>query len=703
MKNIRQLDYNKIDEIFANAKIIKTNKKVSYYNLACSFDIETTSMTMQDKKVAFMYIWQFGIEDLTIYGRTWQEFQDLLMYIHMKAKLNDKKILICYIHNMSFEFQFIMKLFNWENVFAVADRKPIKALTSLGIEFRDSYILSGYSLAKVAENLQYHKIKKLVGYLDYTKIRTYKTTLTEKELAYCEYDVIIVIDYIKEQIKEFGDITKIPLTNTGRVRTFVRNKCYYTSKNHRKTDINKYRRYRSLMNELTLDLPTYIRLKKAFQGGFTHSNSRRTNQVLKNVASVDFTSSYPAVMVSEKYPMSKPFNLKYNKNSFNEDMKKYNMIFDVEFYGLISKIPFENYLSESKCTELKNPIINNGRIFSSEHLKTTITEVDFSIIRQCYEWQDIKITNIQAFYKNYLPKPIIESIISLYQDKTQLKGVSDKKVEYMRSKGMLNSTYGMCVTDIIQQQYTYDNESWVNNVEDYDKQIEKYNNNKKRFLYYPWGVFITAYARRNLWTGILECKNDYCYSDTDSIKILNYDKHKSYIDKYNKMITNKVKKVCEYYELPSESLRPKTIKGVVKQIGVWDYEGVYTRFKTLGAKRYLTEQDGKLHITVAGLSKNNGLKYMLEKCNNDFSKVFEMFNDDLYIPADKTGKMTHIYIDQPFEFNCLDFQGHESHIKTLSGVHLSNCEFTLSIAKQYGKFLKMMHSGYVYKGEEQRL
>ncbi|HHA4173567.1 TPA: hypothetical protein ACOBU0_002928, partial [Enterococcus faecium] len=91
--------------------------------------------------------------------------------------------------------------------------------------------------------------------------------------------------------------------------------------------------------------------------------------------------------------------------------------------------------------------------------------------------------------------------------------------------------------------------------------------------------------------------------------------------------------MAEHYDIEPERLRPKTVAGVEKPIGMWDYEGTYSRFKTLGAKRYLVEKDGKLEITVAGLSKDNGLDYMLSVAGGDHDKVFDMFNDELYIPA----------------------------------------------------------------------
>lgn len=591
------------------------------------------------------------------------------------------------------------KYFNWKNVFAVNERKPVKAETLHNIEFRDSYILSGYSLENTAKNLQYHKVDKMVGDLDYSLIRTHETEMTDKELEYVKYDVLIILYYINEQIKISGDITKIPLTNTGRVRSFVRNNCYYTSKNHKKSNQGKYSRYRKIMQELQLKPTDYLQLKQAFMGGFTHANAEYSGKVLKDVSSVDFGSSYPSVMVTEKYPMSKPIPV--NVTSIRE-LKKlmidYAVLFDIRLEGIQSKINQENYISESKCLNLEKPILNNGRVHKADVLEMTITDIDFRIIEQTYNYQNIKVKNVKKFYKNYLPKEIIKSILDLYQDKTELKGVQGKEVEYMLSKGMLNSVYGMSVTDIVKDNHVYSGNSWDIESVDIDKEIDKHNKSKNRFLYYAWGVWVTAYARYNLWTGILALGDDYVYSDTDSIKLLNYSDHLEYFEKYDTILKERQIRMCNYYDLDVGLLNPKTIEGKEKHIGVWDYEGTYTSFKTLGAKRYLENDNGDLTLTVAGLSKQNGLNYMLEKSNNNADKVLEMFDDELYIPAERTGKMTHSYIDDPMSFEITDYQGNKTQVETLSGIHLEPTDFTLSISKQYGEFINKLMSGFSFGG-----
>ena len=51
------------------------------------------------------------------------------------------------------------------------------------------------------------------------------------------------------------------------------------------------------------------------------------------------------------------------------------------------------------------------------------------------------------------------------------------------------------------------------------------------------------------------------------------------------------KETRKMFEISQNTTRfyisPKTIKGETKTLGVWDFDGFYTDFKTLGAKRYI--------------------------------------------------------------------------------------------------------------------
>ena len=406
-------------------------------------------------------------------------------------------------------------------------------------------------------------------------------------------------------------------------------------------------------------------------------------------------------MVAEQFPMSQcEYFEKVDVDSdvFIDGLKYYCCIFDVEFYNLHPTNDVDSYISFSKC----EPIItiddnghkhmdyvkpyqqNNGRVYYATYIKTTITNVDYTIIKNTYKWDKIKITNFRRYMKAYLPKPIVETILQLYVKKTQLKNVIGSEAEYLSAKENVNAIYGMMVTDPVRNVIDYNN-GWMPILEgDVEKTIEKYNKSWSRFNWYLWGVFVTAYARRNLWTGILEFGDDYIYSDTDSIKCINYEKHVDYINRYNEWITKKLETTCKYYELDTELLRPKTIKGKEKPLGVWDYEGVYNIFKTLGAKRYMY-YDTDLHITIAGLGKSAGAKWL--KTNKGIGGAFEFFNNEMYIPSNGTGKLTHTYIDSERDGVLNDYLGCVTEYHEKSGVHLEPAPYDLRLATKFVEFL----------------
>ena len=62
----------------ADLPIVTNNKKISFYNVPCAFDIEVSSFYYNGEKNASMYIWQFGILNWVTYGRTWEEYQNFL-------------------------------------------------------------------------------------------------------------------------------------------------------------------------------------------------------------------------------------------------------------------------------------------------------------------------------------------------------------------------------------------------------------------------------------------------------------------------------------------------------------------------------------------------------------------------------------------------------------------------------------------------
>lgn len=677
---------------------IKTNKKIEYGNVPCVIDIESSSFIDNDgNKTAIMYCFTIGINGRSYFGRTYDDLFEILQIFTDTYQLNVDKRLIIYVHNLGYEFQFFYKRFSWLKIFAVKERTPLTAITTGGIEFRCSFLLSGYSLAKVGEHLQKYKVEKLSGDLDYDKIRHSKTPMSEKEIHYVLNDGLVVMAYIQEQIESHrGNITKLPLTKTGEVRTHVRNNCLYGGGGSHQRSGKQFHNYRKVMKATEIQsVNEYKQLKRAFMGGFTHANGLIVGNKVKNVTSFDFTSSYPYVMVSEYYPMGrgKLITIK-SKNELYDYLKHFCCLFDVTFIGLESTIYYEHYISESHCFNLLNYRLDNGRIVDAEQLTITITEKDFYIIEKCYKWKSMKIKNFRIYRKDYLPTPFVKSILELYKNKTELKGVKGKEIEYLYSKELVNSCYGMCVTDICREENEFDieNNKWSEEKKeiDFEKNLKHYNESIQRFLSYAWGIWVTAHARYNLWSGILEFKQDYLYSDTDSIKVINVDKHIDYINKYNENVIKKLSDAMEYHHLSMDMVSPKDINGNVHTLGLWDNETrkgdkyTYSVFKTLGAKRYMVRfPNGEESLTISGLNKKFAIPY-LQSINSD---IFDEFHEDMYIPEEHTGKKTHTYIDVERHGIIKDYLGNYGEYYELSCVHISGAEYTLSLAREYVDYL----------------
>lgn len=277
-------------------EVVGKRKKVD--NTIYTFDIETTSFIILDGKQldgikyqdlnkdeqdraefkSTMYIWQFGINDTVYYGRSWSDF---IEFLNILEKSNSNKKII-FVHNLAFEFQYLKTVLDFEEVVARVSRKVMKAtLLNYNIEFRCSLILSNQSLKSLGETYELNHEKK-DGDLDYSKFRHSKTPLTDKELGYCEYDCLVVYDYILKELQEYERVDNIPLTSTGHVRRELKELV--------QTDYEYKRKVRKAINT---DPHIYNLLIQAFMGGYTHANWLYTDEILEDVDSWDFTSSYP--------------------------------------------------------------------------------------------------------------------------------------------------------------------------------------------------------------------------------------------------------------------------------------------------------------------------------------------------------------------------------------------------------------------------
>lgn len=670
-----------LEELNMSQYLIKS-KGIELYNVPASFDIETYSFYEGKEKRAIMYIWQFSIGGLCMVGRVWSDFEDTMQRLVDLLGLHEKRQLFIYVHNLAYEFQFIRKRFSWSKVFAIEERKPVYAITDGGLAFHCSYLLSGYSLASVAKNLNY-KIEKL-DTLDYRTSRNSLTPISDKELAYCLNDIKIVVLYVAELMQGEYNLNSIPITKTGFVRRFCRDSCmkdFETKSNFKRI------RYQELMRQMPLTVEVYQMLKRAFQGGFVHASAWYSGKIISKAKSKDETSAYPYAIVIHQFPCSAPERIEiHSREEFMKNLTLYCCCFDVCFEGLEATTTFENYISVSRCWVKEGVSENNGRVVSASRIWTTITEQDFFIIKKMYSWRNIKIANFIRFKRDYLPRDFVKAVLILYADKTTLNGVEGSEREYQQKKEMLNSCYGMSVTDPVRDMIEY-GEDWKTELPDVVEALEKYNNDKNRFLYYAWGVWVTAYARARLMNAILEVAEDYLYSDTDSVKYKNPERHEAYFQNENRITLERLSQACKFHHFNEKLVRPKTVKGVEKPLGVWDDDGDYKYFKALRSKCYITvTEDDEIHLTTAGLNKRVTVPWLRETYGSN-ENILRNFNDGLLVPAEATGKNTHTYIDHEAGGRVADYLGNVAPYHELSYIHLEAGSYELSLTEEYKNFI----------------
>lgn len=602
-------------------------------------DISTDTYNEELAAGAVCYIWMIGINDTVIYGRELDELQQCLKEIVKHAEGTP----IIYIHNAGYDFQFLRSVLTIEEVFSRTVRKPMYFKANDCI-FRCSYMLTRLSLETWGESLEY---QKQIGKLDYDVLRSPLTELTEDELCYCEYDLLVMYAGLKKFRERYGDIEDIPLTQTGEVRRPVKNMFKKNMQHlHKVTELQP-----KTVNE-------YKRLRAVFAGGETHANRINSCKILNDIGSFDKTSDYPYQMCAEKFPMSR-FTKTSNDLRFLKP-ETYAYIIEIAFYNIRCRTS-NTYISRSHCQAVKHGKYDNGRVISAEMVATCITEQDYQTIKEMYVYDSFEVIAVFRSRKQYLPKGFIEYILDLYAKKTTLKDVEGKEELYMQSKQFLNSLFGMAVTDIILPDVSFTSNTWIKGEvtdETVQSRLDEIQGHFfKNFLAYQWGVWVTAYARRELMQAILYCDNDEVYHDTDSCKTMNWRRYKEeYFDKQNVIMDKKLKAMCDHYDIDFEKTRPLKPSGEAAPLGYWDFEGYYESFKTLGAKKYayvnLFNEDGTIkkknkgiHVTISGVPKKeaaallpdlesfaNGFTFDREKCGRKLLTYLDGNNPQVTLP-----------------------------------------------------------------------
>ena len=669
-------------------------KKVHYVDHLAAFDIETSSYTDEGEKRAVVYSYALAIDDTIYHARRADEFFSLLEKIAADMDLSLDRRLVIYVHNLAYEWQFIKHYMQWDSAFAIAsERRIVRAVSTLGFEFRCSYVLTNKPLAAVGKDVG---VQKMVGDIDHTLIHNSITPLSDEEMGYIDNDVLILIEFERQALAQEGGtieqaLHSIPITKTGYVRRRMRKSALADPA------------YEQLISELTLNEEVYSLARHSFQGGYTHANSMVMGQECGDTVAVDLASSYPSSMLQFTYPMSSFHSMSHHEFSAEELDKCIGHIhFFVTFvvYGAVARYPFP-YISYSKALSITDPIVDNGRVFSAASMTLTMTDVDWQIFRRCYNVDSIEIMDVMVAPAEYLPAAITDPIVAMYGDKTALKGVAGQEVNYRSAKEDINGVYGSVAMDPVRTDYEFnaEDETFTATLPSIEDALSKHNNSRSRYLYYPWAAWVTAYSRYVLLMtmyDLIDAGVTVMYCDTDSIYHKPSPKAQVIIDRVNSEVRERLSAAMHYRwfyasdEEVEDALAPKDIKGVRHHIGLFEVDGHYDNFKTLGAKRYAVEKGGEFKITVAGLSKR-AASYIKEIGG------MKAFADGLTVPAEKSGRLTHTYSEETARNLITDYMGNTCPMEQHGFIHLEPSPYVLTVSDDYTRFVQKVAEGRLFE------
>ena len=455
------------------------------------------------------------------------------------------------------------------------------------------------------------------------------------------------------------------------------------------------------------DIETYRELSEAFRGGNTHGNRYGIAPegmepiVHENVHSYDRSSSYPDVMCNMKFPLGKwaPRDGIFDEKVIAKYAKiDRAMVFRVRFTNLrlknrrwgcpylskdkaynLRKLTYHQLLQKEASGELY-ATIDNGRVIEASELVTCITDVDYKIIEYEYTWDTIEIFDLRVCKYSYLPPEFVELIQTYYRNKTELKGVKEKQYLYNESKAKINSLYGMSAQKTIKAPIVFtDNPDNLYDEEQPDEQAQIDASLRKAFLPYSVGVWVTAWARYWLEQAIILIHETpgaiFLYTDTDSVKFTG----EVDFSELNSRIKEQSIKTGSYATDP---------KGKIHYMGIYEDEGTYKRFATMGAKKYMYEDEKGIHLTVAGL-----VKYDKEGCEISAKEIHSLGDFSAFKSGTtftESGGIEAIYNDEK-HITTLQIDGHP--VEVTRNVCLKPSTYTFGMTDEYIRLLKSLHIG----------
>lgn len=344
-----------------------------------------------------------------------------------------------------------------------------------------------------------------------------------------------------------------------------------------------------------------------YKGSFSFINPNYIGRVVENIKGYDISSSHSGFILRKKYPASTGEMILDG----NEALK----ILNDDWHAWIGEFEFEGLYEKF---DLPIDLRNFGYINDDDNWVLILTNVHWKTFKRLFGAINVKPRCLYKYQNKELPKNYALMINSLYEDKEWykknedqfLKGIFKFRTELPFGQSIKSPE---CHQAVIYNEENNTFEKLALDKVPFEETIEKL---KSYALPMQIGIWTAAYS----WSEEIEMILDIgienvVYGDTDCVKFVgDFD---NIIEQHNKDINKEVDVISSKRNMLETN----------KKLGRWQYEGTFSKFKTIGLKWYLYEIDNELKVKAAGASIENLEKWIAEQSN-----PFEAFDKEMYVP-----------------------------------------------------------------------
>ena len=302
-----------------------------------------------------------------------------------------------------------------------------------------------------------------------------------------------------------------------------------------------------LLPSLSYDDDEYMR--KWYSGGLTTLNWAKIGLIHSEVNYYDINSAYPNAMMSEKYPIGKPY--RGRKKGYDFELLKLELTSDCVVYDNNLSFVFLKSKNGSKFYLRRLPKGQTIFLTSAELIQFKKTYKGTYNVSVKYSFRTVEGKKLFGAYINYW---------------YNIKKKKENPILTLVAKLMLNSLYGKFGSKTLKESKILNPEKvhkWDNNQLSMTKWEHEVGMFESSF-YLPIGIKITADVRMKIVTTVGDDYSKFIYADTDSIAFSN-----------NHQIATG------------------------KELGEWKLEAGNMRMLVAGKKRYILENEHMKKIAFA--------------------------------------------------------------------------------------------------------